>query len=65
MRRRRRKPPPQIPSRVQETSHIGRGWTNTGAVSPQQQAAAVASQLEVYDSVEAANRAGLPMPGQF
>jgi hypothetical protein len=66
MRLGRKKPaPPKILSRVQDTSRAGRGFSNVGAVDPRQQAVARAGNLEVYDSVEAANQAGLPMPGTF
>ena len=54
---------PAIPSRVQDTSRVTRGFRQPSA--PQPDMAARATGLEVYDGVEAANRAGLPMPGQF
>ncbi len=64
MRLGRKKPSAkQILSRVQDTSRIPRGFRQPSA--PQVDLAARATGLEVYDGVEAANQAGLPMPGQF
>lgn len=64
MRLSRKKPPaPKIPSRVQDTSRIGRGFRQPTHHRVEQVAAA--TKLEVYDGVEAANQAGLPMPGTF
>lgn len=50
-------------SRVQSTRHLSRGFRqpSTSILS----ATAVKLGVEVYDGVEAANRAGLPMPSQF
>lgn len=60
---RKSKPEPKLLSRVQDTSRVGRHFRQPSA--PQPDMAARATGLEVYDGVEAANRAGLPMPGQF
>lgn len=63
-RRKKQPPEPKLLSRVQDTSRVGRGFPGA-EVTPAQQAVARAGNLEVYDGVEAANQAGLPMPGTF
>ncbi len=54
---------PEMPSRVQDTSRVPRGFRQPE--NHRASAVARAANLEVYDGVEAANQAGLPMPGQF
>jgi hypothetical protein len=64
MRLARKKPPaPKILSRIQDTSRVSRGFRQPA--NHRASAVARAANLEVYDGVEAANQAGLPMPGQF
>ena len=64
MRPRSKKPPaPKVASRVQDTSQVARGFKQPP--NHRAQVLARVTGLEVYDGVEAANQAGLPMPGQF
>ena len=62
----RKKPAaPKIASRVQDTSRVGRGFRQPASPSGRTEQVAKGTNLEIYDGVEAAQRAGLPMPGQF
>ncbi len=64
MRLGRKKPPePKLLSRIQDTSRVPRGFRQPE--NHRASAIARAANLEVYDGVEAANQAGLPMPGTF
>jgi hypothetical protein len=63
MRSRKKPAPPKLLSRVQDTSRISRGFKQPE--NHRANAVARAANLEVYDGVEAANQAGLPMPGTF
>ena len=64
MRLGRKKPPaPKVLSRIQDTSRVDRKFKQPA--NYRAEAVARAANLEVYDGVEAANQAGLPMPGQF